>query len=211
MIMFYMRNWRELNGSIHLPLTYHILETQKLIYKAVVDCTTADYAYSFYNFNPKEFVDKNNSRIVEVPAMSTCGMLINRQYLDRLGYWPTELGIYSGGEHFMNYAMAALGMKKWIYAGDPLCHHGDKRGYNWNHHDQQRNRAVALYIVEGVDALDLWLEKRAKLTTNEKRSVRRSVLSTCHRHRELIKNRRVKPLMDFIFEWAESDLMVGNY
>ncbi|GAI71255.1 unnamed protein product, partial [marine sediment metagenome] len=34
-LRYYVNNYEELNGTLHFPWTYHILESQRLIYKMV--------------------------------------------------------------------------------------------------------------------------------------------------------------------------------
>ena len=84
--------------------------------------------------------------------MSTCGMLIRRDILvDKLMLWPTELGVYSGGEHYINFAMAVLGMSKFVFNSKPLQHYAAPRGYALSWYDIYRNRAIATYLVGGDD------------------------------------------------------------
>jgi len=202
---FYVTNWKRLEGCLHFPLTYHILEPQKLIYQAVVVPAKGDYHYRFHNYNVSE---KQRGKVFEVPVMSTCGMVIHREYMQLLGGWPVELGIYGGGENFINFTMAVLGLKKWVLAGDALCHHGDKRGYNWNHFDYQRNRAIATYMFGGKKLLNLWLETTAKLTSREKPSVYRSIVESLSEHRDKIKQNQKFTIEEWVSKWREDKLLL---
>lgn len=205
---YYIDNFDDLNGSLHMPLTYHILEPRQLMYKCAVDIPKGDYHYKFHSFSQEKYKDHD---AVEVPAMSTCGMMINKEYMERLGNWPTELGIYGGGENFMNFTMAVLGMKKWVWVGDSLCHHGDKRGYNWNLYDQQKNRAAASYMFGGKRLLKLWLDKVAKLSTGEKRTVERSILKNLRSHRSFIKAQQLYEIEEWVDLWKNDELMIGEF
>lgn len=205
---YYKANYMELCGSLHMPLTYHILEPRQLMYKAVVQTGTADYAYTFHTFSRKKY---SPNYTVEVPAMSTCGMMIHRTFMEQCGFWPTELGIYGGGEHFMNYTMAVLGLKKHVWVGDSLYHHGDKRGYAWNHYDQQRNRALANYMFGGRRLMDCWLDKKAKLNGNESKRVRRSILDSSGEHRQWIKDNQLVEIEEWVKEWKDHELLIGEY
>lgn len=209
-LLYYQANWHILNGSMHLPLTYHILESKRLIYKAVFDLPRGDYAYTFHTYIPEE--SNTTSPVFEVPAMSTCGMMIHKNIMEDIGGWPEELGIYSGGEHFLNYVLAITGYKKWIYKStSALYHHGDKRGYNWNHHDQQRNRAIATYMIGGAKLLNLWMEKIAKLRPNEKNNMIRNIIDTCCDQRTLIESKQVMTVEEFAFQWKRSVYSKGDW
>jgi hypothetical protein len=203
-----MHKYEELKGSLHMPLTYHILEPKQLMYKAVVERDKGDYHYVFHTFRPGDYFGRTK---IEVPAMSTCGMMIHRSYMEKLGYWPTELGIYGGGENFMNFTMAVLGLKKWVWNGDSLCHHGDKRGYAWNHYDQQRNRAIATYMFGGRRLLDLWINHKARFSPNESRRAKRSILDTLKEHRELIRSKQVYEIEEWVDRWRGHELMIGKF
>lgn len=175
---YYRNNHELLNGSLHLPLTYHILESKKLIYKLNVNRPTGSVHYSF-----SSYIDKPLP--YEVPCMSTCGMMISRKLFDEIKAWPHTLGIYGGGENYINFVMAVMGKKKWIMPGKPLHHHGEKRGYAWNHDDHVRNRMIAIYCAGGEKWLALFtaaskgsetvLKNYAVLVVNQYKELRRYV------------------------------------
>lgn len=144
----YYRKSRYREYTLHLPLTYHILESKKLIYRLLneLDKGIIEYRFSGYRDEVEPY---------EVPCMSTCGMMMSRFIYDELGGWPSELGIYSGGEHFVNFTMATLGLKKYIMPGAPLYHHGDKRGYSYRYDDMVRNRLIATYMFGGSKLAEL--------------------------------------------------------
>lgn len=131
-------------GTLHLPLTYKILESKRLIYKMVIENNF--YGYSFTGF-------RENEDLYEVPCMSTCGMMISRKIYDNLGGWPSGMGIYGGGENFMNYALAVCGYKKYIFPDATLFHHGDKRDYHYIYDDMVKNRFIAHYLFGGEQLL----------------------------------------------------------
>lgn len=190
----YTENLSYFNGSIHLPLTYKILEWHRLIYKLAGDIEKGDLHYSFtgYRDNPVPY---------EVPCMSTCGMMISREIYDKLGGWPTELGIYGGGENFINYTLAVLGMKKWIMTGKgTLFHHGDERGYHWNFDNHLKNRFIANYMFGG----DKWLTLMRDNSKGKKevlQNIYESVKATCKEHREIIKSRQVMTIEEWLSKW----------
>ncbi len=137
--------WHKL-GTFHLPLTYKVLEWHKLIYKFVIQ---NDYFYT-YSFSGMPNIDYNEPVIpFEVPCMSTCGMMIHKDIYNSIGGWPEGLGIYGGGENFMNYTLAVTGYKKYIYPKGVCYHHGDKRDYHYEYDDFVMNRLIAHYMFGG--------------------------------------------------------------
>jgi len=142
-----VRYYQEHNprGTLHLPLSY-MLERPggELIYKLVYKPDTGEVHYSFTPYRKH-----NTKEVAEVPCMSTCGMLMSREIYDTLGGWPEELGIYGGGENFINYTLAVMGYKKFIFPSRPLWHYAAKRGYYWNYNDYHRNRCIATLMFGG--------------------------------------------------------------
>lgn len=136
--------------TLHPPLAYHILDSRKLIYKMVYEPEKGNVHYRFSTM-PKDVRD-----IFEVPCMSTCGMMMTRSLFTKIGGWPTGLGIYGGGENYINYLLGVIGAKKLIYPHGCLYHHGEKRGYEWNWEDYQRNRLIATSIFGGVEMADTY-------------------------------------------------------
>lgn len=135
-------------SSFHMPLTYKILEWHRLIYKMVIK--DHFYGYSFTGFPA---IKDAGPDPVEVPCMSTCGMMISKKVYNRVGGWPTGLGAYGGGENFMNYALSVTGHSKFIYPGVTLHHHGDRRDYHYQYDTTLWNRLVAHYLFGGKKAL----------------------------------------------------------
>ena len=196
MYNYYAEHHEDLNGSLHAPLTYQILEDHKLIYKLVYERGLLGYSFTGYRDEPEPY---------EVPVMSTCGMMISRKFLDFLGGWPKELGIYGGGENFINAALAVTGKKKWIMTGPALHHHGDKRGYHWNWLDHKRNQAIAMYVTGGEE--QLWEYLRGLKPYNDKPEVfaamANDIIQTCSAHRVWINDRQVTTLDEWVKTWKE--------
>jgi glycosyltransferase involved in cell wall biosynthesis len=194
MFNYYEKNWEELDGSIHLPLTYHILEEKKLIYKFLYDKSKGQCQYSFTSLNKYDDV-------FETPCMSTCGMMCHKSFYDKTGLYPQK-GIYSGGEHFFNYVMAILGKKKWIYSKNEsaLFHHGDQRDYNYTWDGYQYNRIAANYMFGGEEWVDLYI-KSLKINEDAKINLKKQVVEDIDniKQREMIvSNQKIT-----IEEWAE--------
>lgn len=203
MFEHYKRFHDGLHGSIHLPLTYKIHEQKKLIYKLATVPEKGEVAYSFTSYR----TPCDTYGAFEVPCMSMCGAMMTRAQYDDFGGWPEEMGIYSGGEHFFNYVSAVLGYKKYIMAGEPLRHYGEKRGYSWNFADFHRNRLIANYMFGGREWLYRYA-KKAKPGAADTKLFKRladNIVSTpsCVQQRELIKSRQRISIEDWIAQQLE--------
>jgi len=147
MFKYYELAWKELHGTLHMPIGYQILEWRRLIYGLVAKPEINAYSYQFVPF------PEQNTAVFEVPCMTTCGSLWHRDFYDKLGGWPEEIGIYGGGEPFFNFAGAVIGLKRWIWPNGCLFHHGAERGYNWNFDGWIRDEMIAAYCYGGRDFL----------------------------------------------------------
>jgi len=145
MLGYFTANHEALNGTLHLPLSYMLEKPGlELIYKLVTDMDKAVVHYSFTRY-------RQSNVVYQVPCMSTCGMMMTRELYDLLGGWPEELGIYGGGEHFINFTLAVLGKTINIWPDYPLFHYAAKRGYSWNYDDYHRNRCIATFMYGGFE------------------------------------------------------------
>lgn len=197
MFEHYKENHEELNGSIHLPLTYHILEDTKLIYRLIHDLPKGVLHYKFDGF-PK---DKRNTKVFEVPAMSGCGLMLSRKIYDDIGGFPSELGIYGGGENFMNFALAVTGRSKWIYNDRPLYHHGDKRSYHFYAHDYFRNRIIALFTTCGQEIAERFVLHYNKMGIMQKTAIFHEAASLCVEQHKLIESKTTIPIKEWLEKW----------
>lgn len=197
MLNFYEKHHDELNGTMHLPLTYKILEDHRLIYKLVWKPETHELHYSFTRY-------RDSGTPYEVPCMSTCGMLMSRVVYNKLGGWPKELGIYGGGENFINYSLATMGMKKWIYPDEPLYHHGEKRGYNFNYDDSLRNRFIAYFCACGHEFAEKAMEG-SKGKPQAKRNILDDVIKKCGDHRALIQSQQKLSIYEWLNVWWKNE------
>ena len=196
MFRYYRERHRILDGTLHLPLTYHLLEEKRLIYSLKYDAVKAEVHYTFRSA-------RAGATLYEVPCMSSCGMLMTRDLYNLAGGWPKELGIYGGGENFINFTLAVMGKHKWIYGSKPLYHHGDKRGYNWNFWDYERNRLIATYLFGGADYASRFAENRDKVPNkNRLQRILSGVIDSCSEHRELIKERQILPIDEWAAKWV---------
>jgi len=199
MAKYYLGHPDLINGSLHLPLLY-ILDRprKKLIYKPVCDISKGLYHYSFTPYRDEEYP-------YTVVTMSTCGMMISREIYNCLGGWPTELGIYGGGENFVNYTLAVLGKNKSIFPGSPLIHYAEHRGYEYNGTDFIRNRLIATYMFGGEPLLKLYSQyTKGRPEVVEKMC--QDILEKCKSHREGIAINQVYEISDW-FKGFQSKLL----
>ena len=180
----------DVEGTLHLPLTYHILERRKLFYSLRADLARAEVHYAFSTL-------QQSSGILQVLCMSTCGMMIRRELIERIGRWPKELGIYGGGENFLNFTLATLDVPINLYCDGVLHHHGERRGYSWNYRDYLRNRTIAAYIYGGKQFARKFLFTR-KDPANSLNELYEDVLLNCAEHRELIKQQQKVTIEEWV-------------
>ena len=192
---YYRDHHQEMHGTQHLPLTYHILENRKLIYSLQVRRQQGHVHYTFSSYR------EPGEEVYEVPCMSTCGMIMSREIWDAMRGLPPELGIYGGGENYINYVLAVLGYKKWIKTGGALHHHGEKRGYSYEHGDYLKNRALALYCAGGMEYLKRFMaiQRGNRLVLQR---IRDEVLVEQAERRAYIEDNTVISLDDWLDKWG---------
>jgi len=190
MFDYYINNYEALNGTLHLPLAYMLANTS-LIYKFE---SNPEKGFYHYQFSVYKLEDKPR----KVAVMSTCGMMISRELYDLLGGWPKELGIYGGGENFINFSLAILGKDKHIMNTRSLSHFADERGYHYNYDDFIRNRTISVYITAGKDAAHRFI-RNCKGNPEILEKIYQNVLATNKEH----KNHIVSKQQMSISEWME--------
>jgi len=194
MFLSYCDYYDDYHGSLHLPLTYKILESRRLIYKLVFNWDTAEIHYSFTGY-------RESDTPYEVPCMSTCGMMLGREIYNDIGGWPSELGIYGGGENYINFTLAVTGYKKHIFPGGPLFHHGDSRGYHWYYDDHVRNKMIAMYCYGGKDLVRKF-SRNTKGRPETLSKMCEEVIEKCGKHRDIIKKKQVIGIYDwYVNNW----------
>jgi hypothetical protein len=195
MFEHYCNHLSALDGSLHLPLTYKVCESHRLIYKLVYKPDNGEVHYTFTTFRPADVP-------YEVPCMSNCGMMLSRELYELMGGWPKELGIYGGGEDFSNFTLAVLGKKKWIWPHGTLFHHGEKRGYHYVYDDYVRNKMIATYCFGGEELLNTFAE-HAKGTPTVLQKIKQDVITLCNGHRMLIQSRQRVNIHEWAKRWTD--------
>lgn len=183
-----------LDGTIHLPVAYFLERPNvALTYKLVARPEISMYHYSFTRHKPSKIP-------YQVPCMSTCGMLMSRHLYDLLGGWPGELGIYGGGENFINFTLAILGKTINIYPARPLHHYAEKRGYNFEYVDYKRNQIIATYMFGGAARAKIF-SKHCKLDQKTAERTVKEVINKCADQRANIERHQIIEIDDWYDKW----------
>lgn len=191
---YYRNCWEALDGTLHLPLTYHILEGRRLKYCLQYSPEKYEVHYQFATY-----ADRG---LVEVPCMSTCGMLIHKDLYELTGGWPELLGTYGGGEHFINFVLSILGKHKYIYpAASALYHHGEKRGYKSTMFDYVKNRAIATFLFGGHKWLDGYLRKSG-IGGRGYTALLSQIINCCQKQREHIEQHQQMSIEEWVDVWS---------
>lgn len=194
MYKYYLEHYTTLNGTLHLPVAYFLeCDGKALIYKLVADPEKASYHYSFTRYHYEDSPYK-------VPCMSTCGMMITKTLFNQLGGWPKELGIYGGGENFINFTLAVMGKSINIYPSLPLHHYAEKRGYNYEYVDYKRNQIIATYMFGGSDRAKMF-SRHCKLDAKTAKKVVSEVIEKCADHRDHIARSQIMNIEDWYDKW----------
>jgi len=184
-------------ATYHLPLSYHILEEKRLVYKMVCDEEAGVLHYSFMT------MPHTPELLLEVPCMSTCGMIMWRKIYDRLGGWPEGMGIYGGGENFINFVCAAGGIKKYIFNGGTLHHHGDRRGYHFNWYDYHCNRMIATICFGGSKWGERYKKSLGVKATTDRMMNEAFACYDEHKDKMKVFDGVVTPIEDWLKEWED--------
>ena len=191
MYSYYREHWQELNGTLHLPISYMLEQPGlELIYKLVLDKDRAIVHYSFTRY-------RHATEPYQVPCMSTCGMMMHRSIYDELGGWPAEMGIYGGGGSFVNFTLAVQGRTVNIMTGLPLFHYAAPRGYYWNYNDFHRNRTIASFMYGGQEFAKTYIMNvKGKPLTLEK--IYTDVVLSTREQRDFLEQRQKISIEDWM-------------
>lgn len=205
MLDYYRRNQARLDGTLHLPLSYLLAgNNHSLVYK--LDPSGLDHCYLSYSFTGY----KLRSSPMQVPVMSSCGMMISRDLMENtLKLWPEQLGIYQGGEHYVCFTLAMLGKKMHVYPSAPLFHYAAPRGYEFNWTDLHVNRTLAMYLLFGREGAEKYMYKVGSDHGKDEameicESISHKVVSNkaLQERREYIKENAVTTPEEYVSNWA---------
>ena len=195
MFLEYAKTWETLHGTMHLPLSYMLDHNSQLRYKLKTDLSKGIIHYAFTHHTPVGYTFR-------VPAMSTCGMMMHRSIYDDLGGWPVELGIYGGGENFMNFCLAVLGYNKWLYsASGPLYHYAAPRSYHFDYVDFHHNRAIANWCIGGEDLARLYVDSLDCPKWQKEDIWTLSSRPSVADHAAMIQKKKKKDIKDWLASW----------
>lgn len=196
MFQYYKEQHEKLHGTLHLPISYMLDgEGRALIYKLTGEPSRGEVHYSFTRY-------RHSDKSYKVPCMSTCGMMMTRGIYEELGGWPEELGIYGGGENFINFTLATLGYSVNIFPSAPLYHYAERRGYEWNFDDHLRNKMIATFLFSDYEFLKLF-STHHRGNESQKQKILESVItkSSIIAQREMLVKKRVVDITTWFRKW----------
>lgn len=130
-------------GIAHLPLCYWLEENRP------------NYGYVW---KPEKFWGNWTRQMpdppYDVPLSGASSILIDRDVFEEIGGFHSSLGIYGGGETYLDLKVQMFGYKVRVAVGYKLFHMTEKRGYAWNKKDFQRNFMLSAYALGGYKYLD---------------------------------------------------------
>ena len=84
----------------------------------------------------------------------TSSSLIDRDVFFEIGKFNEHLGIYGGGEPYIDLKVQMFGYDVRIPPNCRLWHLTETRGYNWNSKDLHRNFMIAAFTLGGEEFLE---------------------------------------------------------
>jgi hypothetical protein len=196
------------HSSLHIPITYMLEDGKKnaLIYELITDIDNGIIDYRFTKFD-------SDREYVEVPCMSTCGMMISKKtMIDKFLKWPSLLGSYSGGEQYINFVGAVLGIRKFVLNRGSLFHYAAPRSYELVYEDVYRNRAIATLLFGGKGLFHRYLDnltrlKRGKISPRIINKIRMELLENAEmqERRNFIKENTMIEIIDWTKEWNHNE------
>lgn len=130
-------------GIAHIPLCYWLEENRP------------NYGYTW---KPEKFWG-NWTRVkpdppYDVPLSGASSLLIDKEVFEEVGGFHPSLGIYGGGETYLDLKAQMFGHRVRMCVGHKLFHMTEKRGYAWTGDDFKRNFMMAAYALGGEKHLD---------------------------------------------------------
>ncbi len=206
MLRHYQQHEEWLNGSLHMPV-HGLMESPDRAQEYKIHYNKPQGTLS-YGFTPIKIKDQ----VHKVPSMIYCSVMISREIVDKLGFWPESLGIWSGGEQYANFALAVCGYDVNVYPFGTMKHFAGgavSRGYCYNFWDMIRNRMIAVYCVCGVEWLHNYTEHHCKDALGEGRLIAENVIETCGKWRQIIEKNQTIEIEEWVERWKETKYMGG--
>jgi glycosyltransferase involved in cell wall biosynthesis len=187
-------------GSLHLPISnLNDLPNRKNIYRMRVNRSLGVLHYVFHHFDMR-----TDAPVLEVPCMSACGLMISREIWDHMEGYPQALGIYGGGENYMNFALPLLGYKHFVLQTGNLKHLNAPRGYRFDGIDWLRNRLIAAFLIGGNRWAEACMSGMLKAKKASGRSLRGLLEEVVYNSDLIARRDRIEDAMKITLdEWIE--------
>jgi glycosyltransferase involved in cell wall biosynthesis len=112
-----------------------------------------------YEWRPEKFWGNWTHKLpkpptFDVPLSGTSSSLIDADLFWQIGGWHEKLGIYGGGEPYLDLLVQRYGHHVRMPPDCRLWHLTENRGYSWNSEDLHYNFLLTALVVGGLDYLD---------------------------------------------------------
>lgn len=131
-------------GVAHCPLNYWLDP----------DRTNYGYVWQPQKFWGRWTRQKPSDSKGSVPLSGTSSSLIDRDVFEEIKGIHPALGIYGGGEPYIDLKVQMFGYDVRVAVDCELFHLTETRGYSWNKHDLRRNFMIAAYAIGGKKYYD---------------------------------------------------------
>jgi glycosyltransferase involved in cell wall biosynthesis len=183
-------------GVAHCALNYWLEPEERALYGY---SWQPDKFWGNWTRHKPEFPD------YRVPLSGTSSSLIDREVFIEVGGFHPGLGIYGGGETYIDLLVQRFGYSVRMHPRFRLWHLTEKRGYAWNNEDFRHNFMLAAMVLGGEKWLDRVAEHHIKCNKGvEKydrntRKMREDVLAEGTPMHEWV-NERAKYTLDEVIE-----------
>lgn len=131
---------RTFEGVLHLAVNYWLNHPHRTVFQ--------------YKWQPEKFWGRWTREVPQEPTYNIlmsgfCGLMMQRTVYDRVGGLHPQLGIYGGGEPYLDLKVQRYGYAIRCHPTLQLYHLTEKRGYSWNNDDLWRNFLLAASAVGG--------------------------------------------------------------
>jgi len=135
---------REFKGILHFGINYWLDHPERTLFQ--------------YKWQPQKFWGAWTRIKPEPPdyrilMSGLAGTMIDRSIFQELGGFHPALGIYGGGEPYLDLKTQMHGYQVRCHPDYQLYHLAERRGYCWNNDDLWRNFMIASYALGGNEYL----------------------------------------------------------
>jgi hypothetical protein len=111
-----------------------------------------------YDWKPERFWGTWTRRRPDPPdyriMLSGSHGLIDRSVYEEIGGIHPALGIYGGGEPYLDFKVQMFGYEVRCSPAHQVYHIAERRGYSWDNDDLWRNFMISAYAIGGDEALE---------------------------------------------------------